>query len=167
VPAADADDVTQEVMLAMHCGALSFRVPEDRTPERARGAWGFGIVRNQVASYRRARAREPGSATPEALDEGTLGAAGLSPEAELIRRRALAAAADIVSALDPRLRAVFLAHDILGAGMAEIASELDAPANTAWDLLRRARAAIRACVQRRNAEEQSRERKSRRRAARS
>ena len=52
VPEADVDDVTQNVMIAIH-RAAPIAVPEGRSPEEAWEAWCRGVVRRQVASHRR------------------------------------------------------------------------------------------------------------------
>ena len=53
VPNADADDVTQDVLLRLHQHSA-----ELRDSERAE-AWLFGVARNVIADYYRARGRAP------------------------------------------------------------------------------------------------------------
>lgn len=74
VPHADADDVTQEVLLRLHQHAS-----ELRDGERAE-AWVFGIARRVIADYYRAKGRAP------SLDE----ADGELPDPTAEQRRGLA-----------------------------------------------------------------------------
>ncbi len=57
VPAADVDDVTQEVLCALAFHRWDIEVSADRTPAQAREAFTAGVVKHQVARYRRDRAR--------------------------------------------------------------------------------------------------------------
>jgi RNA polymerase sigma-70 factor, ECF subfamily len=63
VPAQDAEDVAQEVMIRLHQGAASLR-----QAERAE-AWVFGVARRAIADYYRARgnARGAGEESPDDL----------------------------------------------------------------------------------------------------
>ncbi len=111
VPAADVDDVAQEVMLAIARSAASFRVLDGRTRADAWSAWCFGVLRKLVASYRRERARE----AAEKRHASGLEGGSPSPEDECIRRDALDDAAQVLAALSPKRRAVFLAYEVEGA----------------------------------------------------
>ncbi len=153
VPAADADDVTQEVMLAIHRSASSFRVPQGRDAEQARAAWCQGVVRLQVATYRRARGTEPSTPCADADAEGSFGVVAATAESRLMQQQALSLALDILAVLGPRVGGVFVGYVVLGKPMKEVAAELGAPVHTGWNLLRRARAVIESISRRRRAEE--------------
>jgi RNA polymerase sigma-70 factor, ECF subfamily len=64
VPAQDAEDVAQEVMMRLHQGAASLR-----DAERAE-SWVYGIARRAIADYFRARAASPAAAAGAAPAEG-------------------------------------------------------------------------------------------------
>ena len=75
VPTADADDVTQEVMLAIDRSS-SFTVPPGVTREEARAAWTHGVVRLHVARYRAERARTAAERMMDAIAELLVKAGG-------------------------------------------------------------------------------------------
>lgn len=144
VPLRDADDVTQEVLFSIERSAAGFVAPPHQNRQDAWEAWCFGVVRKQVASYRRARSREAFElyADPAPASHGGAHTTE-TPEDQAIRRADLLLALQILARLQGPRRAVFVAYQVEGDSVALIASELEVPANTVWNLLRLARQQIR------------------------
>jgi len=133
----DLEDLAHDVFVA------AFRALPRFEAGRAPRPWLFGIAFRVVSDYRR-RARF----TRETLiDDEPLGAAlGPDPEADALRaedRRLVLAA---LEALPLDQRAVFVAHEIDGAAIPELAEELALSINTLYSRLRLARAKFAAAV---------------------
>lgn len=134
VPHADLPDVTQETLIAVHARWSEY---DARRPLRP---WLFAFAARLAANHRRrpeVRRARAGVSDPmiDALVHD-----GPTPDAELAdaRDRALVLAA--LDLLDDDRRAVFVAAEIEGLGMPEIASYLGIPLNTGYTRLRLARA---------------------------
>jgi len=151
VPPADVDDVTQEAMIAAHKSRSSFVVPAGRAAVQARQAWLRIIVQRQVAGYRRGRARHvllELCADPEQPSERAQEGVP-SPEDNAIVAADCALALEVLDELEPDRRTVFVAYELEGDEMSEIAAELGISSNTAWNRLRLARDDVRAAARRR------------------
>ena len=138
VPDRYVEDVSQEVFLVLH------RRWNDYDPSRPLQPWIYGIAtRTAVAHRRRAfHRRERLDSSPdlppvEAAQERTL----RHTEAQRLLDRAL-------DTLDDDKRQVFVAFDLLGIPMAEIAVTLGCPLQTAYSRLHAARRRVRDEVER-------------------
>jgi RNA polymerase sigma-70 factor (ECF subfamily) len=129
LPAADADDATQQV-----CLVLARRLPEI-TPGRER-AFLFGAAIKIASRLRRSqmRRREASDADFDSLQSALPG-----PEAALDQRRAAELLDRVLDGLVEDLRAVFVLHEIEQLTMLEIAAALGVPTGTVASRLRRAR----------------------------
>jgi DNA-directed RNA polymerase specialized sigma24 family protein len=146
---ADADDITQEVLIVLAARRATFRAPEGGNVAEAWSAFVWGVVVRQVASFRREQARlrrgderaaeEPAPIAPS-MEEVVIAEA---PRA-LFRRA--------VAALAPPLSAVMDLH-LADLPMPAAAARLDIPAGTAWTRFRAACAEVRATVRRWNVEQ--------------
>ncbi len=147
VPAADVDDVQQEVLLAVHRGLGRFDPQLAPIRSKELRGWLFGICRRQAASYRRAQALRPESATESAVVE-RISDGTPPPEEHLAGAEGMACLMRLVGNLLPERQAVFVAHEIEGTPIAEVAVALAIPENTAWNRLRLARGDLAAAVRR-------------------
>lgn len=146
--AADVDDITQEVLIALDARRSAFRVPPGRTRAGAWRAFVWGVIDRQVASFRRERGR---------LRRGDQGAAeGTEPIAPSLEDVTIAEGPRVllrraVAALAPPLGAVMELY-LADLPMPAAAARLEIPTDTAWTRFRAAREAIRRTVRRWNAE---------------
>lgn len=149
VASADADDVTQEVMIALEARRAGFQVPEGRTRAEAWRAFVWGVVVRQVARYRSARARQ--RREEQAVAEE---AEAIAPSMEdvMIAEAPRVLLRRAVQALAPHLRAVMVLH-LAGLLMPAAAAKLEIPYGTVWTRFRYACDAVRATVGRWAAEE--------------
>lgn len=150
VPLADAEDVTQEVWLALHAARVSLVVAAGQTPESARRAFCCGVVRRQAASYRRARANRVPEVlvdTPDRLQEAR--EAFPSAESLVLKRATEQLASRVLAEVAEERRAVLVAYEIEDEPMMAVAERLGIPTNTAWNRLRLARADVRGILRRR------------------
>ena len=151
----DADDVAQEVAIAIVRYPRRFMLP----PERAQGAvrrcilWGF--VRRQVARHRSQRARDGervSAPAPDETDRILTSARGAAPSVEdrileHARLTLLRAAVEQLRAEAPELYAV-LHLELDGVPIARIAEDLGIPLGTAYTRSRLGREAVRAQLRR-------------------
>ncbi len=139
VRAADLEDVTHEVFVAVH------RALPGYDPTRPIRPWLFGIAFRVASDYRREarHAREVLRGEPADLADAAP-AADERMAAEEARRVVIEA----LDAVDMTRRAVLVLHDIDGCPMPEIAHALSIPLNTAYSRLRLGRADLKAAVQR-------------------
>ncbi len=163
VPEADVEDVTQNVLLAIH-RAAPIAVPEGRSPEEAWRAWCFGVVRRQVASHRRelpvgtlaafprppeiAQGLSAFSSSPEETfgDPDDQPSPSPDPEEHLISHAETARARLALEELRAKRadrHAVLVAYEIEERPMSEIAASLGITVNTCWNRLRLAREDLR------------------------
>lgn len=135
---ADAEDVCQEVFVAVHRKLETF---EGRSSVRT---WLYGICVNAASNYRRRRSvrREVVS---EAPPEQT---AAPEQQAELERKQALALLDELLNELDHDRRSVFVLYEIEQLSMHEIASAVGCPLQTAYSRLHAARKQLEASVKR-------------------
>jgi RNA polymerase sigma-70 factor (ECF subfamily) len=133
----DLEDLTHDVFLVVH------RHLGDFLPDRPVRPWLFGIaVRVALAYRRRAGFQREVAGAVEAVDERPAADEQLAAGEQ---RRLVAAALESV-AVDRR--PVFVAHDIDGTAMPEVARALGIPLNTGYSRLRLARAEFAAAVAR-------------------
>jgi RNA polymerase sigma-70 factor, ECF subfamily len=132
VPAAEADDRTQEVFVIAH---RRF----DQFEDRGHGprAWLFQIVLRVASDARRHKRRHPED------PDGGVAEANASTEphqaAELARREALDCLDKALGTIDVNRRAVLVLHEIEEMTAPEIAEVLSIPLNTVYSRLRVAR----------------------------
>jgi RNA polymerase sigma factor (sigma-70 family) len=132
----------------------AWRCRETYRPESAAlDTWLHAITRNlalthlQSAWVRRVRLRHPDEDDQTFVTEET-------PEDALERARQVHRASVIVERLDPRLSAVFVAYEVEGVPMREIATTLGLYLSTAWGRLERARREVALLVGRAAAREE-------------
>jgi RNA polymerase sigma-70 factor (ECF subfamily) len=140
VSRADVDDICQEVFLVVHR-----KLPEFEGRSSAR-TWLYGICVRTAADYRRIRVRR----SPPAPDSQrpTVGEHPQEQEKVLAIRQACAILDQILDELDDEKRAVFVLYEIEELTMAEVASALDCPLQTAYSRLHAARRGVEAAVAR-------------------
>lgn len=146
VPSRDADDVTQEVLCALAFRPEPIDVPPGFTPERARAAFLWAVVQRQVANRARRQARLRMEVAVPANEIYQYSAP--SAETQALASEALTAlrlALEKLKEAAPELHEV-LDHVTGGKPIARLASRLGLPLGTAWNRLRRARAALRALL---------------------
>ncbi len=130
VDAGAADDAAQEVFV------VASRRLDDIEPGKER-AFLFGTAMRVAADARRARARKPAVADPDAVDRAPDESASMDDIADRARARALLDA--ILDEMELELRAVFVLYELEEMTMAEIASCLELAPGTVASRLRRAR----------------------------
>jgi RNA polymerase sigma-70 factor, ECF subfamily len=126
---ADAEDATQEVLLALarHVGALR--------EVAALSSWLFAAVRTHCTRLARRSLRHALT-----LDDGApLELEGPSPEEQLVDRQLRQRLAVILSELDPMLRDVLVRRDILGESARDAADALGITVEALKSRLHRAR----------------------------
>ena len=134
----DLEDVTHDVMLAVHRRLADFDASRPLRP------WIFGIALRVAMRYRdlARHRRELMGLEVEAVDETP------GPEEQLVTAQARGLVMEALDALDMDRRAVLVMHDIDGHGIPEVAESLDIPLNTAYSRLRRAREQFKGAVKR-------------------
>jgi RNA polymerase sigma-70 factor (ECF subfamily) len=144
VPAADAEDVSQEVFVVVHRKLSGFaRQSTLRT-------WLYGIAYRCASEYRR-RAHVRKEVATESPDLG----AEEAPQLEFLDKvRARQALDRMLSELDADKRAVFVFYEIEELDMNEIATIMQCPVQTAYSRLRSARSHVQAAAGRLAAKEQ-------------
>lgn len=138
VPAADLEDVCQEVFLVVHRKLATY---EDRGTLHA---WVYGICVRASFHARRRRARSPdvGDETlPEPIDFTT-------PAEQLTASQGRQILYSILDELDEDKRAVFVLYELEELTMAEVARSLDINLFTAYSRLRSARADVQQAIAR-------------------
>jgi RNA polymerase sigma-70 factor (ECF subfamily) len=135
----DLDDAVQEVFVVVHR-----RLPEwePRAPIRT---WLYVICVHAARDHaRRAHVRRelPSESVPDVKDDGK------APDDALEAREALFRVERAVTALDERLRQVFLLYELEGWTMETIAETLEIPLKTAYSRLRLAREKLRVSLAR-------------------
>lgn len=133
VPAADAEDVCQEVMLV-----VNRRLPE--FDGRSLKSWLYGICLRVASDYRRSARVRRERATDQLPDEPL---PATQPE-ELEARRAEARLRQALDSLDYDRREVFVLFEIEQLTLREIAEATGAPLQTVYSRLQAARAHVRA-----------------------
>lgn len=138
VPASDAEDVCQEVFVAVHRKLESF---EGRSSVRT---WLYGICVHAASNHRRR-----GHVRREVLSEAPPDQTTAPDQQErLERQQALDLLDDLLNELDHDRRAVFVLYEIEQLSMSEIASAVGCPLQTAYSRLHAARKQLEATVKR-------------------
>lgn len=133
VSARDAEDVAQEVFLAVHAGLPQF---EGRSKLKT---WICSICLHKVQDYRRqsSRRRETVSADPQAPPLTD------TPQDDLLRKQRVQLLEDIIGRLPDAQRQVFVLYELEGLSMSDIARIVACPVFTAYGRLRIARREVR------------------------
>lgn len=135
---AEADDLTQETFLAAVRAPLEVRSPGETA------AWLRRVARNMLLAARRKSGREPAFVELEAAEAVWAQAAGEDGLADY-----LAALEDCLTvAIDERRRTALVLFYREGLSRDQVAERLALTADGVKTLLRRARSALRACIER-------------------
>ena len=151
----DADDVTQEAMIAIARYPRPLVIAPHRAPDAVRKCILWGFVRRQVARHRSQRARDGERVSAPAPGEAArilTSARGAAPSVEdrileYARITLLRAAVEQLRAEAPELYAV-LHLELEGVSIARIAADLEIPLGTAYTRSRLGREAVRAQLRR-------------------
>jgi len=146
VPAADAEDVCQDVFVVVHRKLADFG---HRSSVRT---WLYGIAYRCASEYRR-RGHVQHELSTDQPDAGAVDAVQLET---IDRRRARDLLDQILDDLDDDKRAVFVFYEIEQVPMADIAETLGCPLQTAYSRLHAARKHVQAAALRLRAKEASR-----------
>jgi RNA polymerase sigma-70 factor (ECF subfamily) len=141
VPEAIADDVAQNVFLT------ASRKLDTVAPSHER-AFLFGIATRMASDVRRSRQRNFQRFGHGDWDPETATCPSGSPEELLARKQQRELLDEVLEALPPQLRTVFVMHELEELTLAEIARTMAIPEGTAASQLRRARAKFDASVNR-------------------
>jgi RNA polymerase sigma-70 factor (ECF subfamily) len=131
VPPADLEDALQEVFVVVHRRLSTFRGSSRLT------TWLFGIAIRVASRFRRrAHLRREQAENPEhpPIDPGA------SPEANVLDREAREQLRQVLDAMDPARRAVFVMFEIERLRSEDISEQLGIPLGTVYSRLRAARA---------------------------
>ncbi len=138
VPERDQDDLAHDLFVVVH------RRLADYDPTRPIRPWLFGIAFRLVSDHRR-RVRHHREQSVAVSDEAADPRSTIDAQAHA--RHALGLVARALDQLDYERRAVFVMHELDGFSIPEIAKVIDAPLNTLYSHLRRARQQFRAAVE--------------------
>jgi RNA polymerase sigma-70 factor (ECF subfamily) len=142
VASGDVDDVEQEVFRGVSRGLPTFDPELSTNPQNALRAWLYAICERQAANHRRKTARRRELLfTNEELDQEP--APGATNEERFIAEQRKATLMHLLDTLEPKRRAVIVAHELEGIPMTDVAAALALPVNTAWNHLRQAREDLR------------------------
>lgn len=142
VAPADAEDVAQEVFIAVHAQ------PETFAERSSLRAWLKGICRNKAKDYRRKNHRRRSLfAAKSCLPEREQS----DPLAELVRQESAARLQRGLLRLPVLQRQVLELHELNGMPMQEIAARLGCPLDTAYGRYRTGRARLRSIIEREDA----------------
>jgi len=145
VPAGDAPDVAQEVLLrAWHRWETSERAPEHRA------GWLFTITVRVASAFHRRDRRAPLDLRDPAEMEHAPDASPL-PDEPSEQRAGVASVEELRAGTTPERWRVFLAYEVEGVAATAIAKREGIPLGTAYNRLRLARRDVRAVVQRHRA----------------
>lgn len=137
VPAADLDDVTQEVFVIVH------RRFSDLNVEMGVRPWLYGILSRVARNYQRVRQRAVRRQGP--LDVEPTSSAP-NPEQTLAARQAAEVVDRTLAKLEATRREVFWLVELEGLTVPEVSAALQIPLNTAYSRLRLARADFNAAL---------------------
>ena len=129
VPAADVEDVLQEVFVVVHRRLGSY------DPSCQLTTWLFGICLKVANRHRRRayfRRERWGTPLPDVVDDDT-------PEAVVVRRQARRLLEEALGRLSPEKRAVFVLFEIEGQDCMQIAELMGVPVGTVYSRLHAAR----------------------------
>ncbi len=130
---ADADDATQEALIAVIRGLAAF---DGRS---AFTTWSHRVATNACLDELRRRSRRPVPAEPDASASGRVGVTPSDPAAGVAIRLDLDAA---LATLAPEVRSAVVLRDLGGYDYATIAEILDIPAGTVRSRIARGRARL-------------------------
>jgi RNA polymerase sigma factor (sigma-70 family) len=139
----DLEDILQEVLRAVARGLPAFDPARAARPEGALSGWLFAICERQAANHRRASCRRA-EVLRDTDELDKLGCAMPTCEESFLFHERRARLQALLDGLEPQRRAVIVAYELDGVPMADVASMLGIPVNTAWNRLRLAREDIRA-----------------------
>jgi RNA polymerase sigma-70 factor (ECF subfamily) len=145
----EAEDLSQEIFVAVHRGLKTFR------GDSKLSTWIFRVAKNHCLN-RLVYLRRHGAGRTQGLDEGpepTVDPAAARPDRQLERRERRAILERALAELDEAQRMIVVLRDIEGLDYEEIAGVLDEPLGTVKSRLHRARAALAQVVARLEAEE--------------
>lgn len=137
IPERDRDDLAHDAFVIVH------RRLAEYDPSRPLKPWLFGIAFRVASQYRR-RSHNRLEVLHGSGAYAVPGSVGPDGQASARRRLALVAAA--LDRLGDTRRAVFIMHELDGFSIPEIAAVIDAPPNTLYSHLRRARKEFRAAA---------------------
>jgi len=129
----DAEDIAQEVL---H-GAYRALPRYDRSRGRLR-TWLYRIAFNQAHTFL-SRARHHREVLVAGIDLEPLVDPAPNAEQQMIREEAKGLVLHLADTIEPHLRAVFVAYELEGKSMLEIAELLNIPMSTGWGRLQQAR----------------------------
>jgi RNA polymerase sigma-70 factor (ECF subfamily) len=132
VAPADIPDVCQEVFLVLH------RRWHEIDPDRPLKGWLYAVCARKTAEYRRHRRARPEVLTPEPPE----GRVESSAEETVDRKWAGRQLMRALDQLDGDRRAVFVLYEIEGLSIAEVATTLGCPLQTAYSRLQAGRALV-------------------------
>ena len=145
----EAEDLSQEIFVAVHRGLKGFR------GDAKLSTWIFRVAKNHCLN-RLVYLKRHGGGRTQGLDEGpepAVDPATARPDRQLERRERRAILERALSELDEAQRMIVVLRDIEGLDYEEIAAVLDEPVGTVKSRLLRARAALAQVVARLEAEE--------------
>lgn len=132
---ADAEDVTQQVFIALQRRLHTLQSPESVRP------WLVIVTRRLALGVRKNNRRETAECVPD--DIGEIEDEGPLVEEQLLRSERKREFLDLLEAIEPGRRAVLVMHVLDELPMSEIARALRMPVGTAYNRLRLARQELR------------------------
>jgi RNA polymerase sigma-70 factor (ECF subfamily) len=143
VPARDIEDVTQEVL----CSAWRSLPRFDPSRGELR-AWLYQIARRKAQRYLKRASRHCGQTIVAPDELASIAASAPNPEEHMFHHSNRRLLDRILDTLAPKLREVFVAHELLEMTVPEIAQAMDMLPNTVKTLLHGARQDFNAAVER-------------------
>ena len=138
---ADVEDVCQEVFVVVHRRLSTFQ------GQSAVRTWLYGIAVRVASDYR----RRPHIVRERAVAEAPDAAVPAEQDVELDRRRDLAWLDGVLDTLDEAKRAVFVLYEVERVPMADVATAVGCPVQTAYARLYAARKQVEAAARREQA----------------
>jgi len=136
----DAEDVMQEVLLALIAALPSFR------GDSSLSSWAYVVARNACARRRRREARHRPLETTSEHDAALTVPAAAGPERTTERRQLRAALEQAIAALPDKLRDVLILRDVEGMSAAQVGQRLRLGERAVKSRLHRARVTLRATL---------------------
>ena len=140
-----ADDILQEVALVI------VRKYQEYDPSRPFQTWAIGIARNEILMFRRKQSRDRHTFDDSILDQITERYQDKASELEQMKR----ALGYCIAQLQPRWKKILEMRYSMGLKVKDLAQQMGINVNTALNALHRIRLALRKCVQRRLAMQES------------
>lgn len=139
---ADAEDVTQQVFMALQRRLYTLQAPESVRP------WLVIVTRRYALGARGASRREAGESVPD--DIGEIEDEGPLAEEQLLGSERRREFLDLLESIEPGRRAVLVMHVLDELPMSEVAAALRIPVATGYNRLRLARHDLRDAFERRH-----------------